>query len=860
MGFAVGGLFGDQYAASTPAGASKAQKLKVTDAEKKFLDCSHCSLNHELKLKHPKMKPSGSSRPLVYMFSEAPGKKEDEDGRRFTGAAGDLLRKHLPEGFDDIAYADQFTRWDSVLRCHPPASRDPFPLEIECCRKLHVADIEATQPPVIMAFGRHALQWFMGTDKQMHVWRGRRAPVKMGTHTAWAYFIDDPLAVLHKMNDRKYGQTHATTFERDVQRVFKDIDKGLPAPYVEDPDYHKGVEVLSVYGADGLARIEQVLAQYADIEHGHDIETDRLRPYSPDARILSVAIGTYEHVLAYAWEHPEARWSAREHKQLREMHEAYLMGSGLKWAHEAKFEMEWWHSRFGPKVVYDTRWGDTLGQAHVIDEREGKGLDDLTQLHFGFNVKTLSPVDRKKLATTPLHYVLPYNALDTKYTHALSFVQSAILDELGLQSVYALLNSFTPSIVTMQAKGVVRNVPVIEQLDESLGKKDEAVKAKILMHKDVVAFRNTGHKFLPTSNQDLIVFFRDHLKIEQQRKKKGDTSYSVDDDALSNMRHPIAALISEMRTYQKHRGYTTPLMPGGKFVHADGLLHSSYSQYITASGRSSARDPSIQNFPRRGQEAKIIRRVVGCPPNTRFYSFDYGQLEWRIGAALSRDKRMIEELLDPKHDIHGRWTDALGRAFAPAMLKENRKGLRDALKNDWTFSNLYGNSPGAIAYMLSKIFARELRESELMPYYEEFWDTYPGLKKYQDRVMSTCAEEGYVETGTLQRRHEPVARNEGINHPFQGTAGHLVLDAQARVSRHAYESDRPTLQPHMNIHDDLSFYFPDVCAERDVEDVARFMLTGLFDFVDVPMLVECSVGENWADKTEIGSFTSKDFA
>lgn len=858
MGFGVGGLFGD--AVANPAAAPASLKIKVTDAEKKYLNCSHCPLDRAA-LVHGKMQPEGAKRPTIYVLGETPTQADDKQGTHFGSPSGQFLRARFPADADDI------TRWNYVLRC--AAGSDRQSLLIECCRKLQVADIEQTQPAVILSVGPLALHWLVGSDKQMHIWRGRRAPVRVGKHVCWAYFVDDPAEIMQKLSNRKYGDANLAAFDRDLRRVFDDVERGLPEACVELPaDYQKGVELLTVYGADGLQRVEQVLATYRDAEHAHDIETNGLQPYSPEAKILSIAIGTYAHTFSFAWEHSEARWSAREHKLLAEMLRAYIAGSGLKWAHAAKFEQEWWHYRYGQKVVYDTRWGDTLGQAHVIDERGGdedkakaKGLGELTQLHLGFNVKALSPVDRKKLATTPLHYVLPYNALDTKYTHAISVIQGAILDDLGMQHVYDRLNGFTASTVTMQAKGVVRNVPFIKKLDADLGKKEQAAIAKIYADKDVQAFRNTGRKFEPLSNPDLIVFFRDFLKIEgdTRRKKKGDTKYSVDDDALSKIGHPVAGLISDLRTVTKHRGYVTPLNDGGKYVSPDGLVHASYSQYITGSGRYACKNPNQQNYPRRGPEAKIVRRVIGCPPGHRFYAFDYGQLEWRIGAALSRDRFMIDELRDRNADIHGRWTDDLGKAFAPAMLKANRKGLRDALKNDWTFSNLYGNTPDAIAYMLGKIFAIDLRTDALMPHYENFWGTYPGLKAYQDGLLKKYWQLGYVETGTGQRRHEPLARNELINHPFQGTGGHLVIDAQARISRFAYESARPSLQPIMNIHDDLSFYFPDATAERDVEDVARLMLTGLFPFVDVPMLVECSVGENWADKEEIGKFYSDDF-
>ena len=125
--------------------------------------------------------------------------------------------------------------------------------------------------------------------------------------------------------------------------------------------------------------------------------------------------------------------------------------------------------------------------------------------------------------------------------------------------------------------------------------------------------------------------------------------------------------------------------------------------------------------------------------------------------------------------------------------------------------------------------------------------------------MSSYWAAGYVETATGQRRHEPMNRNEIINHPIQGTAGHLVIDAQARISEFAYAADLPELQPIMNIHDDLSFYLPEDEAEELIEVIAEKMCCCPFDFLTVPLSVEVSIGRNWADKEEIATFYSTDF-
>lgn len=858
-------LFFTETGAAARRSKSKPKTRTVIPlAEQRLLNCSHCPLD-KAQLHHPKMPPTGSAKPVLYFIGEANGKNEDLEGVQFIGASGSLLRDKIP------AKWEKKIRWNNVLRCRTPDNRTPEPLEIACCHRLQVADIEQTKPQVVVGFGNVPLEWMLGLDRQISNWRGRRAPVKIGTHTCWFYSITHPAALLRIMHDRKKGAAHLRAFERDLERLFNDVEHGLPDPYVEsESDYKRGVFCLNQYGNDGIKKIESSLSGFADDEHAIDIETDRLRPYHPESKILSIAVGTYDSVFAFPWQHREARWTKSEQKKIHDIVKVYLLGKGKKWAHGAKFEHEWFQHRFGPDILYKTTWGDTLGQAHILDERKGKSLDELTQRYFGFLLKSISNIDVKQLATAPLHYVLPYNGMDAKYCDALHHVQADLLEEEGLTKVYEFLNDATPALVMMQAKGVVRNLPAIKQLDKDLTKEEDQVKAKILNHVDVIAYRTRRGKFSPTSNPDLVGLFRDHLKLVHPSKQRnggswhklsnqkgGEAAYSVDEGALSQFRHPVAKLILDMRSCIKCHGYVTPLLEGGKYVHGDGLIHSIYSNYITVSGRLTSEEPNAQNYPRR--EHKEIRRVVGRPPGHKFVAFDYRQLEWRIGAMLSGDPVMGDEIISGA-DIHGVWTDQLGARFIPKKLKENRKAVRDAIKGLWTFANLYGNDINGIAYDFSNHFKIDVLPRDIEPFYTAFWLRYPLLKKYQEDLMTNYWKKGYVETGTGQRRHEPMAKNELQNHPFQGTAGHLVIDAQRRLSLLGYTSDKPWLTPILNVHDDLSFYFPEKTLEDNIETTARYMCCCPFDFIkNIPLSVEVSIGDNWADKQEIATFSTRDF-
>jgi len=860
----MGLFFTDAPRATATGGVPTARRaVRILPTDERHLSCASCPLDRE-PLTHPKMQPTGAQHPVLYFLGEAPGKTEDEDGVQFVGKSGSLLRDKIP-----IKWLNCI-RWNNTIRCRPLKNRDPAPLEIACCRRLQVEDIARSKPQAIAAFGGFPLEWALGADRQISNWRGRRIPVKISTHCCWLYPIMHPAALLYSQNDQKKGAAYLRAFERDLERLFADAERGFPPPHVVTEDEARaGVVAFEQYGADGLRTVEGALAEFADTEHAVDIETDRLRPYHQEAKILSMAVGTAEAVLAFGFEHRDTRWSPPERRRLGEAIEAYLLGAGRKWVHSAKFEQEWFHARYGPRVLYDTPWGDTLGQAHILDERKGKSLDELTQLHFGFRVKALSNIDVRRLAETPLRDVLSYNGMDAKWCAALAPIQAALLASAGLTQVYEARHADTPALVQMQAAGVVPHQKHIAALSSALRAEETRLRKLIDQHPDVERFKLQNGGFNATSNPTLVRFFRDFLHIPKPTKHRDDGAwhkhgreiergtYSVDEGALSSIRHPVASHILALRTATKNRStYITPLHDGGKHVHGDGLVHPAFSNYITVSGRLNSEDPNAQNFPRR--EHKEIRRVIGCPPGHKFVAFDYGQLEARVVAAISGDQNMCAEIRAGQ-DIHGDWTDRIGGHFTKEKVKENRKKVRDSIKQFWTFALLYGNPLEAVAHDLEREFGVRVSPQALSPFYTDFWQRYAGVYSWQEQLVASYWRDGYVSTATGQRRHEPMSRNEIINYPIQGTAGHLVIDAQRRMSLLALHQDRPQLQPRLNIHDDLSFYFPEGTLEQDIETTARTMVQCPYPFITVPLTVEVSVGNNWADKEEIGTFSTTDF-
>ena len=139
---------------------------------------------------------------------------------------------------------------------------------------------------------------------------------------------------------------------------------------------------------------------------------------------------------------------------------------------------------------------------------------------------------------------------------------------------------------------------------------------------------------------------------------------------------------------------------------------------------------------------------------------------------------------------------------------------------------------------------------------EEFWDEFRMVKKWQEKLLKRYEKNLYVETLGGRRRRGPMTKNQIINHPIQGTAADIVVEGMTAVSELSMLMDDPLLQPRLNVHDDLSFWLPDEGLESRIEIITTEMCRPRFDFINVPLIVEASVGQRWNDLHEIGVYRS----
>lgn len=819
------------------------------------LECRVCPLNKLTINKHPHMPPSGVDKPLVYILGEAPGAAEDKDGyQQFIGDSGQLLRARIPK-----KWLDQI-RFNNVVRTRPPKNRTPDPLEIECCRPSVVRDIVASKPKAIFGFGAVPLEWATGLTSGIFDWRGRRLPVNIGGHECWYYPFVHPAAILRARKGwatqpKDIGSEDERAFVFDLKRAFAEVEN-LPEPAVHDESVAMyGVELIDGSKPDDLSRLEKFLHWAGEQEVvGVDYETHRLRPYQTDALVLTAAVGTDEDSFSFAIDHPQAKWKTSQKKRVRELWLEFLKSKVLKVVHNLAFEMEWTAVKYDRSLLRLGPWGDTMSQASILDPRTGRkrkggplSLEFLVRQYFGFNLKHLSDLDKERLIQEPLHHVLRYNAMDAKYHCLLYLAQEERLRQIGLLKQYEQALRRVPTCVLTQVKGVPVDQAETQRLDKKYTKAIKEAEKEIAADPHVMAFEEKFRStFNPASNPHAVKLFRDMLKRKegwiQDQKDKSKERYSVDEEILKKINLPLCHSILKFRKEsKKHSTYLYK-----ELIWPDGLLHPIFNTVWTETGRLSAEDPNLQNIPKRDEEAKEVRKQIKARIlNGQRYiilAADYGQIEARCFAMASKDKTYVKALWD-RFEIHGYWAERIARAY-PSRIggrqyftdKIVMKKFRDVMKNNWTFPLFFGSQLSSVADNL------EIPEHILQPEFREFKRMFPGIFQWQTQLQEFYEANGYVETLTGRRRWAPLSRNQVLNTPIQGTAADIVMDGMNRISEYAYEVDDFHFQPAINIHDDLDFFIPLDKLDYYAEPIFKQMVKPTFDFINVPLTVEASVG------------------
>ncbi len=272
-------------------------------------------------------------------------------------------------------------------------------------------------------------------------------------------------------------------------------------------------------------------------------------------------------------------------------------------------------------------------------------------------------------------------------------------------------------------------------------------------------------------------------------------------------------------------------------------MHTNYNQTVTATGRISSSAPNLQNIPVRDDEGREIRRAFIADPGCLFFSADYSQIELRLMADFSDDGIMLDAFRNGR-DIHAITAARIFHKSPEEVTANERRKAKTA-----NFGIIYGISAFGLSTRLG------IPRAEAKEIIDNYFMTFPGVKKYMSDSVEHAREKGYVETRMGRRRMLPdinsknpvvrgYAERNAINAPLQGTAADIIKVAMVAIEREMRKLGLKSTMI-MQVHDELNFNV--IPEELPVlqELVTRQMESAYSG--KVPLTAESGVASNWLD-------------
>lgn len=484
---------------------------------------------------------------------------------------------------------------------------------------------------------------------------------------------------------------------------------------------------------------------------------------------------------------------------------------------------------------------DTMLQSYVLNSTANRhDMDTLAETHLGrktIHFEDIAGKGAKQLSFNQISVetAATYAAEDADITLNLHRVLYPQLEAVkGLNKVYQEIElPLVPVLSRIERTGAVVNAHLLGQQSQQL--------AQRIVELEREAYELAGEEFNLNSPKQLQVLFFEKLGLPVIKKTpKGQPSTAEPILQELALEYPLPKVILEHRSLVKLKTTYTDKLP--LLINPQtGRIHTSYHQAVTATGRLSSTDPNLQNIPIRSEEGRRIRQAFVAPKGYKLIAADYSQIELRIMAHLSQDKGLLDAFAKGE-DVHKATAAEVFEVALDEVTNDQRRKAKAI-----NFGLIYGMSAFGLAKQI------KVERYEAQQYIERYFERYPGVLKYMDRIRAQAHDTGYVETVFGRRLYLPdinarnkmlqqAAERTAINAPMQGTAADIIKKAMLAVDQ-ALSGDKLDARMIMQVHDELVVEV----AEAQVEQVRELLIEKMMSAakLDVPLLVEAGVGNNW---------------
>ncbi len=365
------------------------------------------------------------------------------------------------------------------------------------------------------------------------------------------------------------------------------------------------------------------------------------------------------------------------------------------------------------------------------------------------------------------------------------------------------------------------------------------IKIKIDLISNTI-YNYAGEEFNISSPQQLGEILFEKLNLPH-KAKRGKNGYSTAADVLEKLKdkHPIIECILEYRLLTKL--YTTYIEGLIGYIHDDNKIHTIYTQTLTRTGRLSSIEPNLQNIPIRNEYGRLIRKAFIPSKDSIIVSADYSQIELRIFSCMANIET-LKSAFNQNIDIHTKTASDIFKVPIEAVTKDMRRMAKAV-----NFGIIYGISGFGLSENLN------IDTKEATKFINDYYETYPGIKKYKDDCIKKAHEDGYVKTmyGRIRTIEElenknymirSAAERMALNTPIQGTSADIIKIAMVKLFN---EFNKNNLKSKIlvTVHDELVVD----CKKDEFEIVKKLMKDTMENVVklDVPLLVDIEYGDNW---------------
>ena len=559
---------------------------------------------------------------------------------------------------------------------------------------------------------------------------------------------------------------------------------------------------------------------------------DRLLPMHDTAAAIAFAVTPLEVYVA-----PTKNQGGFSFKTLKALLGPWLSSAAPKVFHDAKYAR---HVLSNMDLTLGGIPDDVMLASYILEAHMNHTLSDLSLRHLATPLVEEEAIFgkgalRQKAADVDLAKAYPWLAQEAVVIKALGSVLSEKLArEKALMSLYRQMELPVSAVLwSMERTGVCIDTRLLAQESEELATRVREIEGKITTL--------AGEAVNPASPKQLAHILFEKLALPVKKKTSGGTP-STSEEVLAELAldYPIAEQILEYRKLTKLKNTYTDKLPS--MVDAtDARVHTTFGQATAVTGRLASSDPNLQNIPVRTAEGRRVRAAFVAKAGCVIVSADYSQIELRLMAHLSGDKRLIAAFT-AGDDVHRATASEVFGVAIDAVTDEQRRMAKVI-----NFGLIYGMSAFGLAKNLG------IDRTSAKRYMDEYFARYPGVARYMETSRREAVEKGFVRTIWGRRLWIPelkspnaqvraAAERAAINAPVQGSAADVIKRAMIAVDAWIRKENLKT-RLILQVHDELVFEVPEDEIEVIKEAIPRLM-AGVAHF-EIPLLTQVGVASNW---------------